>query len=122
MNTTMEAVIQRIEELRNGMQLSSSAFALSIGENAATYMRSVNGTNKMTLKIVLEVLAKYPEVSADWLIKGIDTPIDGELSTAPAPTEAAQNDSDADVLLRTIVTLQRVIDEQQQTIRELRNN
>lgn len=118
----MEAVIQRIEELRNGMQLTSSAFALSIGENAATYMRSVNGTNKMTLKIVLEVLAKYPEVSADWLIKGIGTPIDGELSTAPAPTEAAQNDSDADVLLRTIVTLQRVIDEQQQTIRELRNN
>lgn len=122
MNTTMEAVIQRIEELRNGMQLSSSAFALSIGENAATYMRSVNGTNKMTLKIVLEVLAKYPEVSADWLLKGIGSPIDSELSTAPAPTEAAQNDSDADVLLRTIVTLQRVIDEQQQTIRELRNN
>lgn len=121
MNTTMEAVIQRIEELRNGMQLSSSAFALSIGENAATYMRSVNGTNKMTLKIVLEVLAKYPEVSADWLLKGIGSPIDDELSTAPAPTEATQTDSDADVLLRTIVTLQRVIDEQQQTIRELRN-
>lgn len=121
MEAQLKTVMERIETLREDMQINSSRFSMAIGMSAATYHRYKTGVNSPSLELVLRVLNTYPTVSADWLLQGVGHPISEERSNAPvANGTPSANNGDCNTLLRTIITLQQVIDEQQDMIRVLK--
>lgn len=117
MNSTKNTIVERIQQLYTGMQLSASKFSLRIGINQGTFSRYINGQNSPSLELIIRILEAFPSVSADWLLRGVGTPINEERNAAPSITE--EDTSDYATLLRTIITLQKVIDEKNAIIESL---
>jgi transcriptional regulator with XRE-family HTH domain len=66
--------------------LSASAFADEIGVQRSGISHILSGRNKPSLELIQKVLAKYPKISADWLITG-NTKIDSsDLISSPTIT------------------------------------
>lgn len=66
---------ERLEELMNLLHLSPTQFANEIGVQRATLQHILSGRNEPSLKIIMAIHNKYPDVELEWLLKGIGTPI-----------------------------------------------
>ena len=75
----------RVATLIEKLKLTSSAFADSIGMSRGTVSHITSGRNKPSLEFVLTTLAKYPEVSRDWLLDGKGE-IMKEVTSSPQPS------------------------------------
>jgi transcriptional regulator with XRE-family HTH domain len=66
----MESIIGRIEELLRTKNLTPSKFADVIGVQRSGISHIMSGRNKPSLDFILKVLEAYPELNAEWLIRG----------------------------------------------------
>ena len=50
--------------------LSDTAFAKKIGVQQMTLWRQINGARKVSLETIMAVAEAFPEVDANWLLRG----------------------------------------------------
>lgn len=64
-------MIDRIKQTIEYSQLSSSAFADAIGISRSGLTHLLTGRNQPSLDVARKILAKFPEISTEWLIMGM---------------------------------------------------
>jgi DNA-binding XRE family transcriptional regulator len=64
-------MIDRIREVINYSQLSAASFADTIGISRSGLTHLLTGRNQPSLDVAKKILAKYPEISTEWLIMGM---------------------------------------------------
>lgn len=81
-------MIERIKQVIEYSQLSSTAFADTIGISRSGLTHLLTGRNQPSLDVARKILAKYPEISTEWLIMGMGGMMraeDPSLSSEPNP-------------------------------------
>ena len=105
-------MVDRIKELIAYTGLSDRAFAIKCGLKQNTFSRQLNGLNEVSTQTALSILSTYPEISAEWLLRG-----KGEmLLTSEQPTDAEDR---MNKLIDTIAFQQSTIKNHQKRIDEL---
>ena len=121
----MEEIVKRITQILEEQQLSSSAFADTIGVQRSSISHVLSGRNKPSLEFILKTVRAFPTYSTDWLLFGkspessatyltpidetplsavkemafTDNPTTEESSTVPNSTSSSQAEIDKIVLL-----------------------
>ncbi len=107
-------MVERIKELIAYTGLSDRAFALKCGLKQNTFSRQLNGLNEVSTQTALSILSTFPEISAEWLLRG-----NGEmLLTSEQPTASNENDR-LSKLIDTIAFQQDTINNLHGRIKEL---
>lgn len=105
-------MIDRIKQIINYCGLSDRAFAIKCGIKQNTFSRQLNGLNEVSTQTALSILSTYPEISAEWLLRG-----KGEMLLASEqPTDAEDR---MNKLIDTITFQQDTIKNLQARINEL---
>ena len=65
-----EIVLQRINEIISYSKLNKSKFAKDIGMEQTTVNNQLIGKRGLSIDLVLSVLASFPDISAEWLLRG----------------------------------------------------
>ena len=68
----MEEIVKRIIQILEEQQLSSSAFADTIGVQRSSISHVLSGRNKPSLEFILKTVRAFPAYSTDWLLFGKD--------------------------------------------------
>lgn len=63
-------MIERIKEIMNEKNLSSSLFADEIGITRASMSHLLSGRNNPSLDIIQKILHQFPDIDSDWLLFG----------------------------------------------------
>ena len=73
----MEEIVTRITQILEDQQLSSSAFADTIGVQRSSISHVLSGRNKPSLEFILKTVRAFPAYSTDWLLFGkeSETPV-----------------------------------------------
>lgn len=66
----MSTIIERLDSLRHNYNLSVRGLADVLDMRPATVINYCNGTQPPKLEFIDKLLATYPEISAEWLIRG----------------------------------------------------
>lgn len=74
-------MIQRIKEIIDFYRLSGQKFAVKIGISPNTLNNYLQGKNKISLALIEAILKAFPEVSAEWLMRGKGQMIQGDQPT-----------------------------------------
>ena len=82
-------MVDRIKKVIEYSQLSSSAFADTIGISRSGLAHLLTGRNQPSLDVARKVLAQFPEISTEWLIMGMGDMFRSEEQTA-SPTVASE--------------------------------
>ena len=69
----MEGIVKRISNILEEQQLSSSAFADTIGVQRSSISHVLSGRNKPSLEFILKIIRAFPSYSTDWLLFGEET-------------------------------------------------
>lgn len=102
-------MIERIKALIAHLGLSTRAFAIKCGLRQNTLSNQLNGMRELSLPTVSAILSSYPEVSAEWLMRG----------TGPMFISSEDSSPELDrlnKLVDTITTLQDTINLRNETI------
>ena len=97
-------MVNRISKLIESTGLNPTSFAAKIGVQQMTLWGQLNGKRKLSLDTVLAILNSYPDLSAEWLLRGT-----GEMKKG--------NDEQG----KRLDNLVDVISMQQETIRNLQD-
>jgi transcriptional regulator with XRE-family HTH domain len=76
-------MIERIREVINYSQLSAASFADTIGISRSGLTHLLTGRNQPSLDVAKKILAKYPEISTEWLIMGMGEMMRPEAEATP---------------------------------------
>ena len=76
-------MIDRIREVINYSQLSAASFADTIGISRSGLTHLLTGRNQPSLEVAKKILAKYPEISTEWLIMGMGDMMRPDAGTSP---------------------------------------
>jgi transcriptional regulator with XRE-family HTH domain len=90
----MEGIVKRITQILEEQQLSSSAFADTIGVQRSSISHVLSGRNKPSLEFILKTVRAFPVYSTDWLLfgKSSESP-----ATYPEPVEQASPATNQDI-------------------------
>ena len=69
----MTTIIERLEAVRRHYNLSGRGLADRLGQRPSTVTNYLNGTQAPKLEFIENILRLFPEVSAEWLIRGQGT-------------------------------------------------
>ena len=64
----MEEIVKRITQILEEQQLSSSAFADTIGVQRSSISHVLSRRNKPSLEFILKTARAFPAYSTDWLL------------------------------------------------------
>jgi SOS-response transcriptional repressor LexA len=95
-------IVQRIKKLieeKYGAR-GSSSFAKAIGVEQVTLSRHLNGSRNLSLDVIDAILRTFPDVSAEWLLRGIES--DGEIASSSESKPRIPYDAAAGRLTDTI--------------------
>ena len=99
-------MISRIKDIIKLSGLSDRAFALKCGLNQPSLDRMLKGINALNINCISAILATFPDVSAEWLLRG-----EGDMFKSQSRETERIN-----TLLDTITTLQEAINAKSETI------
>ena len=90
----MEEIVKRVTQILEEQQLSSSAFADTIGVQRSSISHVLSGRNKPSLEFILKTVRAFPAYSTDWLLfgKSSESP-----ATYPEPVEQASPATNQDI-------------------------
>tara|TARA_B100000900_G_C20230164_1_gene573517 strand:+ start:45 stop:452 length:408 start_codon:yes stop_codon:yes gene_type:complete len=90
----MEEIVKRITQILEEQQLSSSAFADTIGVQRSSISHVLSGRNKPSLEFILKTVRAFPAYSIDWLLfgKSPESPVNH-----PEPIEQASPSTIQDI-------------------------
>ena len=80
--------IKRLNELIEAKcgDRGASNFSKLIGIHQVTLNNYILGKRKLSLEVIEAVLNTFPDVSAEWLLRGVDAPAPAEVQETPAKT------------------------------------
>lgn len=81
-------LIDRFKYLMKLNNLTAAAFADEIGVQRSSISHILSGRNKPSLEFIQKVLARYSNVSADWLVSGKTASPNQALPPAPSDSPA----------------------------------
>ena len=90
----MEEIVKRITQILEEQQLSSSAFADTIGVQRSSISHVLSGRNKPSLEFILKTARAFPAYSTDWLLFGKSSE---SQVTYPEPIEQASTPTVQDI-------------------------
>jgi transcriptional regulator with XRE-family HTH domain len=116
METTLN---QRVKVLVKNKHYNANSLAGALDMAAQTVFRYLNGENKMPLEFVERLLRQFPDVRAEWLMRGegamYNTTSEPSVAQAAAPATESEQVAHLQQLLaadeRTISTQADLIDE-----------
>ena len=126
----MSTVVERIKELCSQLNLSENKFAGEIGVNVQTLNNYTSGKRSVSYDVIDKTLAKFPSVSAEWLIRGMGQMFCGSdpfASPSPSvpvngPTTDLQRTQSGgtseDTLAMENAMLKKLLEEKDRTIEE----
>lgn len=76
---------ERILTIIKALAIPERRFALHCGLKQNTLHDQLHGTSQVTLKTVMAILEAFPEISAEWLLRGV-----GEMKLAESPVMVAE--------------------------------
>lgn len=90
-NENENKLLERIKQVVVLSHVTVNRFSIKIGMNQPTISRILNGEQRMSLTLVLNILANCPEISAEWLMRGQGEPLvsENEKKTEERMTEKA---------------------------------
>ena len=103
---------QRLKAVIAYSGLNDSSFAKKIGVQQMTLWRQINGARKISLETIMAVANAFPEIDANWLLRGIGSML-------------ADNDAQEkrlDNLIDVISMQQETIKNLQEKIKKLQNS
>lgn len=71
-------VLQRIKELLKHKGISMLQVSNACGIKQNTFSRQMSGENSFSLSTLLSIIGYFPDVSAEWLLRGDGSMIKGE--------------------------------------------
>ncbi len=89
MNTDL-SLKQRIKELLHSKGVTINSFAKTAGVSQATINGQINGDIKISASLIYLVLETYPDISAEWLLRG-----EGSMLRTDAGTDIVLNNSNS---------------------------
>lgn len=101
--------LQRLKDVLNYSGLSLRGFSIKCGISQPTLDKQIKGIRGISIETIMSVLYAFPEVSAEWLMRGIGTMLIKKDSDS-AETERLNK------LVDTITTLQDTINKKSETI------
>ena len=106
-------MIGRIKQIIAFYKLTDRAFAIKCGIKQNTLSRQLSGVSEISIPTINAILDNYDDISAEWLIRG-----KGEMliSANKQETESTERIS---MLVDTITTLQKTINEKTKTVQLL---
>lgn len=69
-------MITRIRQLMNDNGINASQLADRISIQRSTLSHILSGRNKPSLDVIVKILDEFPEIDADWLLRGAEIPVD----------------------------------------------
>lgn len=72
------SIIQRIKSVIEYYDMSVTALSKKIGVVQQTLNRQISGDGAMSLSTIDKILSCFPEISAEWLMRGEGSMIKGE--------------------------------------------
>lgn len=106
-------MINRIKEVIAYTGLSERAFSLKCGLKPTTINNQLIGKREISLATIVAILSSFEEISPNWLLHG-----KGEMLIS-ANQQKDENTERISMLIDTIATLQKTINEQMKTIQML---
>lgn len=103
----------RIKEVIAYTGLSERAFSLKCGLKPTTINNQLIGKREISLATIVAILSSFEEISPNWLLHG-----KGEMLIS-ANQQKDENTERISMLIDTIATLQKTINEQMKTIQML---
>lgn len=110
-----QAVFNRLVDFREQTGLTLNAFAGTIGMKHATLHNQFHGKRDLSLETIINTLACFSDLSAEWLLRGTGNTYISETSVATDGIDT-QNDSRLETLIDTIRLLQDTINVKNKTI------
>ena len=104
-------ILKRINELIIASNLTSRAFAIACGIKYTTLNNYLPGRRAVALDTVDLILKAFPNVSAEWLLRGEGPMYKSEITS--------QNDERINKLIATIGEMQSIVSEKQKAIDDL---
>lgn len=104
-------IIQRLCRLLEDNNLSVSAFAKSIDMNQVTANDYFLGKRKIAFALIETTLSHYPNLSAEWLLRGV-----GDMYLPNDTVENSNNNAEENYLKETIELLKSNIEDLKETI------
>ena len=105
----MNNISKRLNEIKDYYRLSGNQFAIKTKSVKSTVSNYLNGTKFPSLVFLISVLNAFPEVSAEWLMRGI-----GDMFNETNP--------DVEQLSKKVYDLKMELLMKEGIIRELREN
>ena len=93
MTTTIQ---ERLEELKHYYKLSGRELASVLGKKSATVTNYLSGVTPPSYDFICAILTTYPDVSAEWLIRGEGA----MLRTNPIDTESMRQKYEMEILVK----------------------
>ncbi|MBQ8728557.1 MAG: helix-turn-helix transcriptional regulator [Oscillospiraceae bacterium] len=106
-------MVNRVKEIITQAGLSDRAFALRCGITQNTLSRQLTGVSELSLSTINSILNNFPDVSAEWLLRGEGVMYKSQNSLLEL------NSNRMERLIDTITTLQETINEKSKTIQLL---
>jgi plasmid maintenance system antidote protein VapI len=64
------AIIQRVIEIMQKFNLNKSSLAKVLNMPQTTVNGYFNSENKVSMELILAIISKFPDISAEWLLRG----------------------------------------------------
>lgn len=71
-------MVSRIQEILKVKNLTPTQFADLVGVQRSSMSHILSGRNKPSLEFILKILRTFPDIKAEWLLHGDNTPIIGQ--------------------------------------------
>ena len=104
--------LQRLKDVLVYSSLSVRAFAIKCGISQPTLDKQIKGLRSISIETLMSVLYAFPEISAEWLMRG-----SGDMIRRSQPNSAELERINK--LVDTIATLQDTINLKNETIASL---
>lgn len=101
-------MVTRIKKIIEEYDTSVRAFAISCGINQTTLDRQIKGKMAVSLDTVSKILEANPNISAEWLMRGISPMYLSEI--------LMQSNDRINKLISTIGEMQSIVEEKQKAI------
>lgn len=106
-------MLSRLQEIVSYSGLSVRAFASSCGVSQATFDKQLRGRSQVSVETLQAVLASYPEISTEWLMRGSGNMLLDQTNADKDSSELINR------LVDAIATLQATINNRNSQIAEL---
>lgn len=92
-----QTVLQRLNRVLDRSGKTKNCFANEIGMSPTTVWRQLKGEQSVSLTLIQGFLSSFPNISAEWLLRGVGEQENSAVSKADVtmPVETATKDYDA---------------------------